>query len=83
MLTGTISFELTVDRGLYNSSRTHQVVEEGRVLLPNLVLLVDDPLLHRLIEVPLGLLGHLQKDSTVHNIFYYQINNLFKVMFNA
>ena len=28
----------------------HQVVEEGRVLLPDLVLLVDHPLLHRLIE---------------------------------
>ena len=28
----------------------YQVVEEGRVLLPDLVLLVDHPLLHRLIE---------------------------------
>lgn len=29
--------------------RHHQVVQEGRVLLPDLVLLVDDPLLHRVI----------------------------------
>ena len=28
----------------------HQVVQEGGVLLPDLVLLVDDALLHRLIE---------------------------------
>ena len=58
-LPGHIGQPLSSEAGPLQRVGHHQIVQEGGVLLPDLVLLIDHPLLHRLVELLTFFIRHL------------------------